>query len=318
MQESLGLVLALVTTLSWSVGIFPFTIAARKLGVNALNHFRLLVALLLLLLANLVISSHQFASIFNEAFLSSWFWLGLSGIIGLTIGDYFGFKMYAILGPRVGSVLSTLSPIATLIFGMLILHESMNSIGVVGILITIAGVMGISFGRKARSTMTDHAMGSVSVGIISGILAAMCQGAGLVLSKKGMMHDESMIHVLPATFIRIFAAFASLVFLSLFTGRLIELTNYLKTRKSGGIREAITGTFFGPFLGVGLSLLTIQYINVSVAQTIFSLVPLFALLISLIFYKERITAGSVTGIIVALCGVFILIWRNELTQILFH
>ena len=32
--------------------------------------------------------------------LHAWFWLGLSGLIGLVLGDYFLFKAYAIISSR--------------------------------------------------------------------------------------------------------------------------------------------------------------------------------------------------------------------------
>jgi drug/metabolite transporter (DMT)-like permease len=49
-----------------------------------------------------------------------------------------------------------------------------------------------------------------------------------------------------------------------------------------------------------------------VAQTIFAMVPLFALLIAFFVYKEKITARSVWGIVAALAGVMLLIWRNKI------
>ena len=64
-------------------------------------------------------------------------------------------------------------------------------------------------------------------------------------------------------------------------------------------------------MGVTLSLLTIQKLEVAVAQTIFALLPLFVLPISLIIYKERITSQSVFACLLALVGVLLLIWRNE-------
>lgn len=64
-------------------------------------------------------------------------------------------------------------------------------------------------------------------------------------------------------------------------------------------------------MGVTLSLFAIQKLEVAVAQTIFALLPLFVLPISLIIYKERITSQSVFACLLALVGVLLLIWRNE-------
>jgi drug/metabolite transporter (DMT)-like permease len=316
--ESTGIFFALLTMLSWSICIFPFTQAARRLGSNTLNHFRLLLAVVLLTAANLVFNAHFFLSIFSMSHSHSWFWLGLSGIVGLTVGDFFAFKMYAILSPRTGSVLTTLSPAAALVAGFMLLGETINATGIAGMIITMIGVMGISLGRKERDAIPDRGHGSIFAGIIFGILSAICQGVGLVLSKKGMMYEDIPIAPLPATFMRIAIGFISLLLFTGFQGKLSAVAAPVLKNKDKGIKYAVMGTIFGPFLGVCLSLYTISNIDVSVGQTIFSLMPVCALVISVLFFNEKITLQSLAGVMVAIGGVVILIWRMQLQVFIFH
>jgi len=312
-----GILFALLTMLSWSICIFPFTQAARRLGSNTLNHFRLLLAIFFLAVTNLLFNREVFLGIFSSSHSYAWLWLGLSGIVGLTIGDFFAFKMYAILSPRIGSVLTTLSPAAALLAGFLLLGESINGIGMAGMVITMIGVISISLGRKERDAIPDRGHGSVFAGIIFGILSAVCQGVGLVLSKKGMVHGGLIVAPFPATFMRITVGFFSLLLLTVFQGKLSTVVSPVLTNKNKGIKYAVMGTIFGPFLGVCLSLYTISNIDVSVGQTIFSLMPVSALLISVFFFKEKITWQSFLGVVVAVGGVLILVWRDTLTQIIF-
>jgi len=312
MQQTTGVLFALLTTLSWSICIFPFTIATRKLGANTLNHFRLLLAMLLLAGANLIVAPDAFLGIFSSDHFYSWTWLGLSGIVGLTLGDYFAFRMYAVLGPRKGSVLTTLSPAAALLSGLVLLGEGMNIIGIAGMLVTMAGVMGISLSRNERSSIPDHGHGSIATGIFIGVLGAICQGVGLVLSKKGMVYGTLAIPPLPATFMRITIGFISLVLFTTLRGQLTNVIRPLRNRSNKGLSSAIAGTVFGPFLGVCLSLFTVQRLNAGVAQTIFSFVPAGALLISFFFYREKITRLAVAGLLVAVIGVLLLIWRDPI------
>ncbi|MEO5572253.1 MAG: DMT family transporter [Bacteroidia bacterium] len=318
MTQLQGILFALCTTLSWSVGIFPFTEAARRLGSNTLNHFRLLLAMVLLAVTASIIDPGNFIHIFSGGYAVSWMWLSLSGIVGLTIGDYFVFKAFAIFGARIGSVLTTLAPAAALLVGSLLLSENINVTGIIGMAITIAGVIGISFGRKERNAIPDHGHGTKFTGIIMGILGAACQGVGLVLSKKGMMDASAAIYIAPvtATFMRITSATVILFLFSLVQGSTKEVLAPVFANRQQGIKYAVAGTICGPFLGVTFSLAAIRYIDASVAQTIFSLVPAGALLISFLFYKEKITLQSLTGVIVALSGVLILIWRDYLQQLL--
>ncbi|MBK9798755.1 MAG: EamA family transporter [Bacteroidetes bacterium] len=41
-----GEIIALLTALSWSIGVFPFTEASRRMNPNAVNHFRMLLAMI--------------------------------------------------------------------------------------------------------------------------------------------------------------------------------------------------------------------------------------------------------------------------------
>ena len=308
----------MLTVVSWSICIFPFTQAARRLGSNTLNHFRLLLAIAFLAGTNLVVNHDAFTGIFSGEYMYSWFWLGLSGIVGLTIGDYLAFKMYAILNPRIGSVLTTLSPAAALLAGFVFLGETINVVGVAGMTITMAGVMGISLGRKERDKIPDRGHGSIVAGIVYGILSAICQGVGLVLSKKGMLHTGTLIAPLPATFMRISMGFISLLFFTIIQGKLAAVARPIVRNQNNGIKFAVMGTIFGPFLGVCLSLYTISNIDVSVAQTIFSLMPVGALFISVSLFKEKVTWQSLFGVVVSIGGVLVLIWRHMLYEAIFQ
>lgn len=313
-----GIFFALLTTLSWSIGIFPFTQAARRLGVNALNHFRLMLATLLIGITSLLIAPLEFRQLFTQEFQLAWLWLGLSGIIGLTIGDYFGFGMFAILGPRLGSVLTTFAPAAALLLGFFLLDEHLSWIGIIGVLVTISGVIWISLGKSEREQIPDHGHGSIFKGVIFGILAALCQGAGLVLAKKGMLAERALhleIHPVHATFIRLLIGTSSLFLLTLVLGKIKEVILPLKINREKGLKFAIAGTIFGPSFGVSLSLYTVSMIDASVAQTIFSLVPVVALLLSFLLHREKITFKSMLGVLVAILGVVILIWRERLKEL---
>ena len=297
-----GIFFGLLTTLSWSFCIFPFTQAARRLGSNSLNHFRLLLALCFITIISFAVDSKAFSEIFSSEYTQAWLWLGLSGIVGLTIGDYFAFEAYSVLGARLGSVLTTFAPAAALCLAWILLDESLSYIGIIGIFITIIGVNFISLGKKERDKIPTHQQSKITIGVIAGILSAFCQGAGLVLAKKGI--------------IRLTIATSSLYLLTIFRGKIKTVMKPLFENKDGGIKFAIAGTIFGPTLGVSLSLFTVSLIEPSIAQTIFSLVPAFALFVARILTKEKITFQSLLGVTIAMSGVIILIWRDRIQELL--
>lgn len=311
---STGFLFAFGATACWAIAAFPLTAASRLLPVSSMNHLRLLLSTVLLVIIALAFDAKGFLAIFSGLYWKGWVWLGLSGIVALVIGDFFSFRSYAILSPQYGSVLTTLSPASALLFGVILVNEHINWVGILGMAITIIGVMSISLGRSQRNAIPDHGHGSVLKGIVFGILAALCHGGALALSKKGFMEQAAGQHPVSwsgATFIRIAAAMTVVFGLSLIAGKVKEVWSHLRDSKAG-IRQTITGSVFNPVLSVSLSMITILYINVAVAQTIFALVPLFALFIAAVFYKEKITVRSIAGVAAALIGVALLIWRNKL------
>lgn len=308
-----GFLYAFAATACWAIAAFPLTAASRQLPVNSMNHLRLLLATLVLFLAAAVIEGPSFLKIFSAGYGKGWLWLGASGILALVVGDFFSFRSYAILSPQSGSVLTTLSPASALLFGILLVNEHINWIGIAGMIITIVGVMSISLGRSQRDKIPDHGHGSVLKGIVFGILAAACHGGALAFSKRGFMEqlaEGQRIGPLSATFIRVLAAALLIFLISALTGKIRTVLSHIKDSKAG-IRNTIIGTLFNPILSVSLSMFTILYIDVAVAQTIFAMVPLFALLIAFFYYREKITTRSVIGVAAALIGVALLIWRNS-------
>ena len=309
-----GEITALLTALSWSIGVFPFTEASRRMNPNTVNHFRLLLGVLILALFLLLFNHLTFLQLFTSAMPQHWIWFGLSGLIGLALGDYFGFTSYAILGTRVASVFTTLAPGAALLLGYVLLGEKINWLGVLGMAITIAGIIWISMSKKEQAKIAESDFGNKDRGILFGVLAALCQGFGLVFAKMGMAytimdHNFSSVH---ATFIRLFVSTVVTYGITISIGKLKEINKPLWENKNKGLKYIIAGTIFGPTLGVALSMYAVSLINVSVAQTIFSLVPVMVLPLGYLFYREKITFKSALGAVVAISGVVVLIWRNEL------
>lgn len=311
---SSGFLFAFAATICWAIAAFPLTTASRQLPVNSMNHLRLLLSTVLIILISLLVDANGFTAIFSGVYIKGWLWLGLSGIVALVVGDFFSFRSYAILSPQNGSVLTTLSPTSALLFGILLVDEHINWVGIAGMLITIIGVMSISLGRTQRSAIPDHGHGSVLKGIVFGILAAGCHGGALAFSKKGFIEQTVAGHPIGwsgATFIRIAAAMLLVFAFSFFSGKTKEVWAHLKDSKQG-VRNTIMGSVFNPGMSVALSMITILYIDVAVAQTIFAMVPLFALIIAFVVYKEKITVRSVLGVLASLVGVALLIWRNKI------
>lgn len=302
---------ALCTTLCWSLAVFPFAEATKRWGPSATNHFRLILGSILLTIVCLFILSLSVGKLFLLPELHDWVWFGLSGIFALTIGDFLGFSTYSILGPRIGSVFNTFTPGVVLILSYFFLSERINIVGVAGILITIIGVAGITLGKKEKNKVPTGSLSITNKGILLGLCYALCQALSFIFAKKGMNADTH-ISALQATWIRMLVAMVA-AFLSRSLFRRIKVTYApIFGNMNKGMPYAVYGTLLGPTMGAGFAMYAISLIDISIAQTIFAIVPVLVLLWAWIIYKEKITIQAIAGAAVSVAGVILLIWRNQL------
>ena len=67
------------------------------------------------------------------------------------------------------------------------------------------------------------------------------------------------------------------------------------------------GAFGGPFLGVTLFTISLQYVSPSVTQTMVSLVPILMIPVVVLTGKETVSPRALLGTLTAVAGVFLLI-----------
>lgn len=308
-----GLTAAFATLICWTVGTFAFTIASKRADPAAVNRVRLFFAALLLSIVVVVFFKVSIVELFTLPTLGEWFWLGLSGIIGLTLGDYFAFTAYSILGSSRTSLFSTFAPVAALLLGMVILGESINGVGIIGMMISTGGIIWfIQSTQKSNDKAIDKSQ--VLKGITYAILGAVGQGLGLVCAKKGLniIHDTGTdLSAVHATWIRMGIGTLAAYSIAVFKRNVWTELKIIASSKSI-ITPLLTGTFFGPVMGVSLSLFAASQIPVGIAQTIFSLLPITVMIAATISGREKINGPSIIAAVICMIGVFVLVWRDEL------
>ncbi|MEI7504353.1 MAG: EamA family transporter, partial [Paludibacter sp.] len=68
------------------------------------------------------------------------------------------------------------------------------------------------------------------------------------------------------------------------------------------MKSVTIGSFFGPFVGVALSLFAIQQTKTGIASTLMAMVPIFIIWPSAIMFKEKITVQQVVGAGISIAG----------------
>jgi drug/metabolite transporter (DMT)-like permease len=293
----LGEISALITAFLWSGTSIAFTDAATRIGSLQLNINRMFLAAILLFLTILLTHINYSLS------YSQIYFLILSGIAGLVLGDTFLFKAFQYIGARIGMLLMALVPAMSTVLAFIFLNETISLPGILGIIITLSGIFIVILEKKE---IHSSKIKTNKLGIFYGILGALGQASGLILAKFAF--EEGNINGFVATFIRISSSVFIILFLALI---LRKYKNPIKvySKDSKALISTIIGTILGPFLGITFSLVAIEYTKVGIASTLMAMVPVIMLPLIRYYYKEKLSWRAVSGAFLAVGGVAILFIR---------
>ena len=251
-----GELIALAVAFCWTFTVLSFEYAGKRVGSMSVNYIRLVIGLVLLTIFTFFMRGILFPI---DASFTAWTWLGLSGLVGLVIGDLFLFQSFVDVGGRISMLIMTLSPPLSTLLSYLILGEVLSTLDMIGMMITVSAVMFVIVMKRSKD---EELHPHVIRGVVFAFVGALGQALGLILSKKGMGDYNAFA----ATQIRLIAAFVGFTVLYLIRKEFKNVRLALKDRQA--MKVISIGSFFGPFLGVGLSLLALQYTEVGVTATI--------------------------------------------------
>ncbi len=293
----LGELAAMGTSFCWSGGSILFSIAGRRIGSYNVNKLRIPMASIFLLTALMIFYHTPFPSGINSHAV---IYLGLSGIVGLVIGDTFYFRCLVILGPRQGSLMMSLAPVMTAVIAFIMLGERLSAMAMAGILVTLAGISWVTTDKKDVGSL-DNREGSKAVGVLMGVGGAFGQALGLVLAKEGM---GQTFNPMSATLIRMLTAAVAIWIVA---GMRREIITTLKSMVDLKCVATLSGAaFLGPTVGVWLSLVAVKNTEAGIAATLMSTFPVVIIPLTMIVHHERPSYRSVLGAIVAVAGVAML------------
>ena len=298
----IGELISIGVAFSWTATALLSEFGSKRLGNLTLNVLRMGLALLFSLVMFFVVTGSVMPP---GASAEAAAWMLLSGVVGYVIGDFCLFQCYIIIGSRYGQLFMTLAPLSAALMAWITLGQQMNAMSILAMLVTLGGISISVLGRGEH-----HKVGLKLPlnGVLFAIGAAMCQGIGLVLSKIGMDHYEVSLTGTPewlvpfsANFYRCIAGIIGFTLLLYFRKGLAPLREAMHDRK--GLTVATATTIFGPFVGVGFSLMAVQYTAAGIASTLMAMTPIIILLPSYWLFKQKITWRAVVGAVISVVGV---------------
>lgn len=297
-----GELAALGTAFCWVATALTFEAAGHRIGSLRVNLLRMPLAFLLLSLAAW---ASRGLALPTDATAHAWGWLALSGLVGFTFGDLCLFRAFVVLGPRLSTLVMSLAPVFAAVLGWAMLGEVLGGMDLAGMALTLTGVAWAVLDRerpprRSRWSPGERPPRRPFAGVLLALGGAFGQGAGLVLSKLGM----GSYGALPATQIRVLAGVAGYVLLFTALGWWHRIPEAVADRPA--MAWTALGAFFGPFLGVTLSLVAVKYTATGVAASLMSTTPVLIIPVVVFLGHERVGPGGVAGALLAVAGVGVL------------
>ncbi|MEO0826849.1 MAG: DMT family transporter [Cyanobacteria bacterium J06635_15] len=288
-----GEIAALTAAFLWAVSTVIFGKLGRHLIPSVLNFAKGCFAIAFILLT-LWLQSNRPVGIDGNAMML----LLLSGAIGIGLGDTAYFAALNQLGPRRVLLMESLAPPIAAFLAGIFLGETLSLNAWAGIALTLTGV-GWVISERVPAVLGDRPRSLQ--GIVFGLLAAMGQALGAVLSRAALA--DTAVDPLWSTLLRLAGGIAVLLGILLWRGRLN--TDFQPLRSLRLVAVIVVAAVLGTYLAIWLQQTALKYAATGIAQALAATSPLFVLPIAALM-GDRISLRAILGVLVALGGVWLL------------
>ena len=291
---------AVTTSCLWTFSSLLFASAGKRIGSFSVSAYRILIAVGFLTISSFILLGAPFPIATNE----QWFWMGLSGIVGLGLGDFALYRAFVTAGPRLSLLVMSSSAIFATAGAYLMLGETVRPLSLIGVAITLTGII-VAILAEGKTKDNSVSKKSMIFGLSLALFGAFGQGFGAVLSKRGIFSDSNaVLNPLSATLMRTLAGSLFIWIVVVAFQKLSVARQALRDKQ--GIKQTAIAAFIAEFLGVTLSMVAVSNTQTGVAQTLMSLMPVLIIPVVWILYRQKTWLRGALGATMAVAGVAVL------------
>ena len=229
----------------------------------------------------------------------------LSGLIGIFVGDTLLFATLNRLGPRRSGILFALNAPLAAILGWLALGENLSIMAVLGISLTVAGVLlAILFGKRPSQLHEWEAIkGPLWIGVALGLSAAAGQAIGSIIARPVM---ASGVDPFAASMLRVGVAAMCLTILIQLPIKAVQPRAPMTWKVA--FQTAVTG-ILALAIGMTLLLYALSGGQVGIVSTLSATSPVIILPMLWMRTGERPAAGAWLGAALVVAGMGLIFLR---------
>lgn len=277
------------TTFFWGISYIFTKSLLDVLTPVSIIFFRLMISAIFLCTVSFIVYRKSIKEIFARDFIN---------LFALSFFEpflYFLFETYGIkyAGPSIVAVLVATIPVFSLFFSVLYFKEPLNKINIIGVFVSVAGVIVMLIPGFAKASFN-----------IWGIVLSLCAvltgvGGSFFLRKLAVQYPSVVIVTCKNTI-------GALLFLPLFfilhRGDDLALQCAAFTRpellRNVLILAVCCSSIAYIFLAKGM-----QKVGLSRTQTFTNLIPVVTMVVSYCFFDEHITIPQIVGTIIVIAGI---------------
>lgn len=291
MNVGLGEVLSVAAAASWGLGVALYRKLGDRMPPVALNLYKNVIVLALLIPTVLVIHGSELPHIalWGVALAAA------SGLLGIAVADTMYLKALNTLGAgRLGVVGNLFSPFV-IVLSYFFLEERLTAIQFAGFVLVMGGVL-LVHQRASNETLAPR---ELTIGMALGLSAVFLNAAGIVMVKPVL--EEFPFFWVAA--IRMLAALLPMIVLN----QLVAAH-----RRAPPLREIpwallIFAAFVGQYLSSLLWLAGYKYTSASVASVLNETASIFILLFAWALLGESLTRRKLMGVALTFGGVVVML-----------
>lgn len=233
--------------------------------------------------------------------------LGLSGIVGLALGDAAIFTSFARLGPRRTGILFAMNAPMAALLSALFFEERFSAPSLAGSMLVVAGVvLAIAFGtRVGQQHHWEEIRGSLAVGVGFGLLGALGQAVGVLLADP--VFENAEVDVWAGAAVRAIVGLAALVFLRGWFERRAQVPHPGRLRWQLWAILIVSGLVAMVF-GKTLLLVALQTGDPGIVSVLVSTSPVIQLPLIWALTRERPAGGAWLGAGLASVGTALIVF----------
>lgn len=289
----LGEILALASAVAWAIAVILFRICGKAVHPIALNLFKSLFALLVLL----VVMPALHKPLFPDATLTEVGLLLLSGILGIAVSDTLFLMSLNILGAGLAAIVDCFYSPFVIILSYIFILERLNGWQLSGVLLIIAAVLIIA--HRSRGQNDKISRKNLVRGIFLGILAMLFVAIGIVMIKPMLAGME----IFWATGVRLIGGTLGVSAILLLHPKRREVLRPLFDLSNW--KAMVPASFFGGFLSLLFWMGGMKFAFASVAAVLNQMNTIFIFILATIFLKEKATFWKIAAVVLAFIGAFL-------------